>query len=404
MSASITSSNNNSGSSSLLRNFWIVLRKEVVDALRDRRTLMRLSIPAVLMGPLLLLALSGLISSLEGQADKREVQVVGIEHAPSLRNFLERQTYTLKQAPADYEARLRASTLLEPVLVIGKNFEAELLAGDKPTVELVSDSANQRASAGVGRLERLVNAFSQERAAISLALRGVSGELLQPVAIEERDLASVQARAARITGIIPMFIIMAVLYGALTAALDSTAGERERGSLEPLLMNPVQHIALVLGKWGAVALLGMAVALIACVSFVPAQWLLQSDSLQAMFQFGSYEVIAFLLLQLPLAVGISAVLMALAIRSKTFKEAQAGSTMVMTAVSLMPMVTLLNPGGEAPWYLWVPGLAQNTLMMLVLKGETLSAAQVLPGVAVGLALMISGLLFVARSMRGAVSK
>ena len=403
MSASITN-NNNSGSSSLLRNFWIVLRKEVVDALRDRRTLMRLSIPAVLMGPLLLLALSGLISSLEGQADKREVQVVGIEHAPSLRNFLERQTYTLKQAPADYEARLRASTLLEPVLVIGKNFEAELLAGDKPTVELVSDSANQRASAGVGRLERLVNAFSQERAAISLALRGVSGELLQPVAIEERDLASVQARAARITGIIPMFIIMAVLYGALTAALDSTAGERERGSLEPLLMNPVQHIALVLGKWGAVALLGMAVALIACVSFVPAQWLLQSDSLQAMFQFGSYEVIAFLLLQLPLAVGISAVLMALAIRSKTFKEAQAGSTMVMTAVSLMPMVTLLNPGGEAPWYLWVPGLAQNTLMMLVLKGETLSAAQVLPGVAVGLALMIGGLLFVARSMRGAASK
>ncbi|OYU29172.1 MAG: sodium ABC transporter permease [Burkholderiales bacterium PBB2] len=402
MSTSIT--NNNSGSSSLLRNFWIVLRKEVVDALRDRRTLMRLSIPAVLMGPLLLLALSGLISSLEGQADKREVQVVGIEHAPSLRNFLERQTYTLKQAPADYEARLRASTLLEPVLVIGKNFEAELLAGDKPTVELVSDSANQRASAGVGRLERLVNAFSQERAAISLALRGVSGELLQPVAIEERDLASVQARAARITGIIPMFIIMAVLYGALTAALDSTAGERERGSLEPLLMNPVQHIALVLGKWGAVALLGMAVALIACVSFVPAQWLLQSDSLQAMFQFGSYEVIAFLLLQLPLAVGISAVLMALAIRSKTFKEAQAGSTMVMPAVSLMPMVTLLNPGGEAPWYLWVPGLAQNTLMMLVLKGETLSAAQVLPGVAVGLALMAGGLLFVARSMRGAVSK
>jgi len=403
MSTSITN-NNNSGSSSLLRNFWIVLRKEVVDALRDRRTLMRLSIPAVLMGPLLLLALSGLISSLEGQADKREVQVVGIEHAPSLRNFLERQTYTLKQAPADYEARLRASTLLEPVLVIGKNFEAELLAGDKPTVELVSDSANQRASAGLGRLERLVNAFSQERAAISLALRGVSGELLQPVAIEERDLASVQARAARITGIIPMFIIMAVLYGALTAALDSTAGERERGSLEPLLMNPVQHIALVLGKWGAVALLGMAVALIACVSFVPAQWLLQSDSLQAMFQFGSYEVIAFLLLQLPLAVGISAVLMALAIRSKTFKEAQAGSTMVMTAVSLMPMVTLLNPGGEAPWYLWVPGLAQNTLMMLVLKGETLSAAQVLPGVAVGLALMAGGLLFVARSMRGAVSK
>ena len=78
------------------------------------------------------------------------------------------------------------------------------------------------------------------------------------MAVQERDLASIQARATRMTAIIPMFIIMAVLYGALTAALDSTAGERERGSLEPLLMNPVSHLALVVGKWCAVALLAWA--------------------------------------------------------------------------------------------------------------------------------------------------
>ena len=100
-------------------------------------------------------------------------------------------------------------------------------------------------------------------------------------------------------------------------------------------------------------LLGMAVALLSSLSFVPAQWLLRSDSLQAMFQFGSGEVLAFWLLQIPLAAGLSALLMALAIRSKTFKEAQAGSTLVVTAVTLMPMVSLLNPGGEAAWYYWV---------------------------------------------------
>lgn len=388
----------------LFRSLGVVLVKELIDGLRDRRTLLRLMIPAVLMGPLLLLAISGLISSLEERADKREVLVAGIDHAPTLRNYLERQTYTIKTAPPDYEARLRASTLLEPVLVLGPQFEQDLLAADRPVVELVSDSSNQRASAGLGTLQRLLAGFNQERATLNLALRGVSVELLQPVEINERDLASTQARATRITAMIPMFIIMAVLYGALTAALDSTAGERERGSLEPLLMNPVQHLALVIGKWCAVVILGMTVALISSLSFIPAQWFIQSDSLQAMFQFGPSEMFAFLLLQVPLAAGLGAVLMALAIRSKTFKEAQAGSGLVITLVGLAPMISMLNPGGDASWYLWVPGLAQNTLMMLVLKGESLSLVKVLPGVLVGLLLVVSCLVYVARSMRLAVAR
>jgi sodium transport system permease protein len=373
----------------LFRSIGVVLVKELIDGLRDRRTLLRLMIPAVLMGPLLLLAISGLISSLEERADKREVLVAGIDNAPTLR---------------DYEARLRASTLLEPVLVVGPQFEQELLAADHPLVELVSDSSNQRASAGLGTLQRLLAGFNQERATLNLALRGVSVELLQPVEINERDLASTQARATRITAMIPMFIIMAVLYGALTAALDSTAGERERGSLEPLLMNPLEHLALVIGKWCAVVILGMAVALISSLSFIPAQWFIQSDSLQAMFQFGPSEMFAFLLLQVPLAAGLGAVLMALAIRSKTFKEAQAGSGLVITLVGLAPMISMLNPGGDASWYLWIPGLAQNTLMMLVLKGESLSLVKVLPGVLVGLLLVVSCLVYVARSMRLAVAR
>jgi sodium transport system permease protein len=392
-------------SHSFLRSVGIVVVKEVVDALRDHRTLLRLLVPALLMGPLLLLALSSFIASMEERADKREIMVAGMDNAPTLRNYLERQTYTVKPAPPDYEERLRASTLLEPVLVIGKEFERELLHGEQPSVELVNDSSNQRSSSGMRGLQRLLMGFSQERVGLALALRGVSSELLQPIALEERDLASLQARTTRITtAMIPMCIILAVLYGALTAALDSTAGERERGSLEPLLMNPVHHLALVVGKWCAVASLGMAVALLASLSFIPAQWFLKSDSLQALFQFGLPEAIAFVLLQLPLAAGLGAALMAVAIRSKTFKEAQASSGLVIMLVSLTPMVTLLNPSGEAPWYLWVPGLAQNTLMALVLKGESLALEQVLPSILVGAVLTLVCLAFVARSMRQAVAR
>src|SRR5262249_5214162 len=145
--------------------------------------------------------------------------------------------------------------------------------GEPPVVEVVSDSANRNASAGTGRGQRLLRGFSAERATLTLALRGVSPALLEPLQGEERGLASPQTRATRFTGLLPFFVMMAVLYGALHAALDTTAGERERGSLEPLLMNPVERSALVTGKWGAVASVSMLIAVLSSLSFLPAQWL-----------------------------------------------------------------------------------------------------------------------------------
>lgn len=389
---------------SFWRDVWVVAGKEITDALRDRRTLLRLMLPTLLMGPLILLGLSSLIASLEERADKREVMAVGMAHAPTLRNYIERQTYTIVATPADYEAQLRDRSLSQPVLVVGEAFEQELRQGELPTVQVVSDSANQRARSAAGSIHQLLIGFNQERAALQLAFLGVSSEVLQAVEVQELDLASTQAKASNFTSILPMFIIMAVLYGALTAALDSTAGERERGSLEPLLMNPSSHLAVVLGKWCAVTLLGMMMAGLASASFIPAQWLIKSDSLQAMFQFGWSEAFEFMLLMLPLAMGGGALLMAVAIRSKTFKEAQASSGFVLAAMTMAPMVNLFNPGGDAWWYTWLPGLGQNTLMLLVLKGEQMTWQQLLPSVAGGVILTGVCLLFVARTMRAAVAR
>ena len=378
-----------------------VFAKEIVDALRDRRTLMVVLLSSVLMGPLVLIALSGLIATFEARAEKREVFVAGIEHAPGLKNFLERQTYVVKPAPAGYEALLRKAELADPVVVVPPGFEAEMLRGDAPVLVVVSDSANKQAEAGTGRLQRLLAGYSRERAVLSLAVRGVSPELLEPLRVEEQDLASTQTRATQLTGMLPFFVLMAVLYGALNAALDTTAGERERGSLEPLLMNPAEHWALVLGKWGAVASVAMLIAVLSCFSFIPAQRLLQSDTLQALFQFGLREASMFLVLLLPLGAALSALLMAVAIRCKSFKEAQASSSVVVLGVSLLPLVTVFNLGGEAPWHLWVPVLAQNTLMTRVLKGEGFNAAEVLVPLVVCVLLAVLCLAFVVRRLRSA---
>lgn len=386
------------------RNVWTVFAKELMDALRDRRTLLVLLASSVLMGPLLLLALSGLIASLEAKAELREVLVVGIGHAPTLKNFFERQTWVVKTAPADYEQLLRAGKLGDPVLLIPKDFEAALLRGDRPELELVSDSANKESEAGVRRVLDLLRTFGQERASLSLAVRGVSTELLTPLKVQESDLASSQARAAKFTGMLAFFVLLAVLSGAMTAALDSTAGERERGSLEPLLMNPVAALALVLGKWGAVAAVAMLIAVLSCLSFLPGQWLLRSDTLQAMFQFGWHEVALFLVVLLPFAAAVSAVLMAVAIGSKSVKEAQANSTVVMLTFGLLPMLSVFNQSGDEPWHLWLPGLAQNLLMMRVLKGESFTTWQLVVPLLVCVLLSVAGVMFVAKRLRSAAVK
>lgn len=386
---------------SATRAAWAVYRKEVVDALRDRRTLMVVLFSSVLMGPLLLVALSALLASFEAGAERRVVYVDGAVHAPGLVNFLQRQTRIVKAPPADYEAQLRARKWSDPVVVVPVGFDAAVTRGEAPVIEVVSDSGNAQAQAGAARVQRLLAAYAQERTLLTLALRGVATELLEPFDVQERDLASARTRAAQITGMLPFFVIMAVLYGALNAALDTTAGERERGSLEPLLMNPARRGAIVLGKWGAVASVAVLIATLSGFSFIPAQWLLRSDTLQAMFQYGWPEAVAFLALLVPFAAAMSALLMAIAIRCKSFKEAQASSTVVLAAVSLLPLVSVFDQRGESPWHLWVPALAQSTLMARVLKGEAMGAAELATPLAVCVVLTSVCLLWVARRLNDA---
>ena len=380
---------------------WQVFCKELRDALRDRRTLLMVLLSSVAIGPLLLVALSALVADFEARAESREVFAVGIEAAPTLQNYLLRQAWTLQAAPADYPAAMVKRSFGHAVLVVPASFEQDLADGVAPRLTVVSASANNRAQGEAGSLIHLLQGFNQEQAALRLVMHGVAPGLLQSVQVDQQDLAAPSVRAAQFTRMLPFFVLMAVLYGALHAALDTTAGERERGSLEPLLMTPAPRWALVLGKWGAVASVGMGVAVLSCFSFLPGQWLLRSETLSAMFLFGLREALLFLALLLPLAAMLSALLMAVAIRCKSFKEAQANNTVVVLAVSLVPMVTLFNQGGEQPWHLWVPALAQLTLMQRVLEGEVPGAADLLLPLAVAAALSALCVVFVARQLRAA---
>ena len=393
----------------VLNHIVIVFIKELVDALRDRRTLMRMVLPGILVGPIMLFALSALVAQFESDFEKRDVYIYGAENGPTLVNYIQRQNYNVVSLKGNgmedaFEKGLRSGAIGKPVLVIPPEFEAELARGDQPTIEVVTDSANTRAQVGSRSVVELVRGFGGERTQLQLMLRGVSPEVAQPVQLTERDLASPGARATRITSIVPFALIMPVLYGCLAAALDATSGERERGSLEPLLTNPASHHALTLGKWFAVVLMGAAVAALSAFGFLPAQLLIKSDALAAQFRFGWQEASLFAALLAPLAIAAGGLLMAMAIRTKTFKEAQASANLVLMVVGFLPLIPMLNPGADAAWHYWVPGLAQYQQMMLVLKGEALGLARVLPPLLAAAAIAGVSVWYVAREMRAAASR
>jgi len=383
------------------RQALVVAGKELVDALRDRRTLLTVLLSSVAVGPLLLFALSAMLSAIEERGEARQVMVAHAERAPTLMNYIHRQTYAVQPAPADFREQLASSQLGQPVIVPVETFEDDLRDGRAADVDLVYASSNQRAQGGVSNVRRLLQGFSQEQATLRLAVRAVPPAVLQVVSVEDRDLSSPASRAAQFTGMVPFFVLMAVLYGALSAALDTTAGERERGSLEPLLTNPVPRGALVGGKWAAVFALSMVVALLSSLSFIPAQWLIRSESLAAMFRYGWGEAGAFLLLLLPLAAALSGVLMAIAIRSRTFKEAQASATVVLLAVSLLPLISLWGQRGELPWHRWVPALGQLTLMNRVLRDEVVPWPEYLQAAAACMLLMLLSWAYIARKLSSA---
>jgi sodium transport system permease protein len=383
---------------SSLRAMWTVFVKELKDALRDRRTLMVVLFTSVAMGPLMLVLLSSLVGKYEKRAEAREIVMIGVENAPTLRNFLERYTFIVKTAPADWEAQLKDSKLGDPVVIVPATFEDDLAHGQPPRIELVYSSANGRSQAGVGTIEQLLRGFGQEQASLRLVARGVAPGVMNVSTVDTHDIADNASRAAQLTGIVPMFVLMAVLYGALNAALDTTAGERERGSLEPLLATPASRTALVVGKWGAVFALGLLIAVLSCLSFLPAQSLIRSESLAALFRFGWVEAAWFIGLLAPLAAALSALMMAIAIRCRTFKEAQANTVVLTLAVTMSPVMNMFNQEGESAWNLWVPALAQTTLMNRVLKNAPINPMDVAPSLFICVALTVVALMFVSRQL------
>jgi sodium transport system permease protein len=354
-----------------LRLFGTVFLKELKDSLRDKRTIMTVLTSSVLLGPLMLMLLAQYIANLEEKAEKKEVHVQGIANAPLFENFLLRQGVTLKAAPGNVEEQLRNGSFQQAVIRVPEHFSRKLAQGEQPELQVLYESTRTEGAPSVAIANELVRAFSRELGAQRLVAAGVVPLTAQPVDIQRMDFASSQARGAQLLFVIPLVLLLGAAANALSVTIDVTAGERERGSLEPLLTTPANRWAVALGKWGIITFYACAVIVLTLCGFWVATQFVRNESLQSLLQFGLPEAITFLMLLVPFAGFIAAFQMLVASFGRTFKEAQTYATYVLFVVNMLPLLSLFITQKDKLWQLFVPALAQQFVMERALRGESL---------------------------------
>ncbi|HEX9389855.1 MAG TPA: ABC transporter permease [Usitatibacteraceae bacterium] len=349
-----------------------VLRKELRDHLRDRRTALMVFTLSIVMGPLILVGLTYFVSSVEEKAEKREVYVQGVENSPQLVNFFARQDVTIKDPKPDFRELIKQGKH-DAVLVIPKDFQQKFVSG-KAEVELVYDDTRQDTGGGAGGvLRRLLRAFNGEVTVQRLIARGVSPQVMRAVEVQDVNMGTPAQRAAMLLFIIPWMALIVGVTGCVAVAIDMTAGERERGSLEPLLMNPVSRSAVIIGKWGAVAVYGIVIVTLILLGFGLTLAFAPMPKLAGVISLSPAQYLLFAAMLFPFAPAIGALQMLIATYGRTFKEAQTYVSYLVSGLSLVPVVSMFGQFKDAVWQLFVPMLGQLMVLTRILRGEPVQA-------------------------------
>ncbi len=350
---------------------FTVMAKELTDLFRDRRTLMISLFMGPILFPLLILGVGKLASDrVTTQLEKPlEVPVVGAKNAPNLVAWLEGQNIVVKPAPADADAAIRNQSE-DVILRIGDRY-AEQWRGSLPaSVEILHDSSRQDSDIPVQRLEKLIEAYGQGVGALRLVARGVAPTATQPLRLSHRDLATPEARVGQALAFLPYLLILSGFLGGAYLVIDATAGERERQSLEPLLATPAARGTIMSGKIAAACAFGMLSLLLTLISFKIS--FLFAPSLGIKLQMSLGVAAGVWLVLMPIVLIGTCLLTLIAAGAKSVKEAQSYMSMLMLLPMVPTIVLMVNPVKNQLWMLATPFLAQNQMILKLVRGEAIS--------------------------------
>jgi sodium transport system permease protein len=387
----------------MMRALFIVFAKEFLENLRDRRTLVSALLFGPLFGPILFGAMvSRMLNQSVVESDEPlSITISGGDRAPNLVRYLESQGVRLHaEALSEPKARARVrSGASAVVLIVPDDYAPRFKAALPAPVFVVADSSDSQTRKSADRLRRVLAGYASSIAQLRIQMRGVDPLLAVPVAVNDIDVTTPSGRAVVVLGFMTYFVLFSMLMGGLYLAIDCTAGERERGSLESLLSLPVSRGALVGGKILATCAymcLSLAINLTAFVfvfRFVPLERLGMSANL------GVGTALEFFAICLPF-VPLGAALMTLvASFTRSYREAQTYLTSVLLVPTLPIAFASIYSLRTKSSLMFIPSLSQHLLMTSVLKDQAIAPADALVSSASALVLALVLIVLTARHWR-----
>jgi sodium transport system permease protein len=365
-----------------LRNIGIVYKKELTEALRDRRTLITTFLVPLIMIPLLGSGFVAVMSAVLGNAKKEtpKVMVIGGADSPAVMAALRGDAkIEIIPATADWKNKIIEKEI-RLAIEVPEHFDEKLAKGQSETININVYGGEIKSELAAGNIESYLKEYGQGIATKRLEANHLPGDLLKPLNVKRQSIAPPEKEAGAILGgIISYMLILMCLQGAMSPAIDLTAGEKERGTMETILSSPVSRTHLVLGKFLLVVTAALVTMLLLLVSISVSSSALQHSSLLSQasddgqppphFSLGPAAIGSVVIMAIPLSVLFSAGLMTIALFAKSHKEAQSYIAPLMFVV-IIPAIAAMLPGVElTPKLAIVPLLNMSLLCKQLVTGE-----------------------------------
>ena len=365
----------------------VVCRKEIRDNVRDRRTIFSTLAFGPIFAPLMFVVMIQIVvnQTISSVEQRLSVPIVGIDATGNLESFLAEQgidadrDHDLTDLDSAAEAVIQGTHAF--VVVIEDTF-AENLGGRLPArITVVFDRSDSRSADQVQRVQTQLRAWSETIGTLRLLARGVSPSVARPIIVDAYDISTPTGRSALVLGILTYFLLFAVLMGGMYLAIDTTAGERERKSLEPLLTTPVSRTSLLLGKVSATVVFMLASLALTLIGFSIATPYLPLDQLGMSSGFNAKTAIYAFLLLAPFSVLGAFLLTLVASFTKSYKEAQTWLGLLLLVPTLpVAIATILNVEPSQA-LMWVPSMSQHLLITTLIRQEPIQPLMVIQSVA-----------------------
>ena len=350
--------------------FLVVFLKEVRENLRDRRTVLNTLLTGPLFAPFIFVLLINTIvtQELEKAEKPLPLPVVGAQYAPNLIAALKQQNVEIKPAPDNAERAVREQDA-DVVLRVPENYSESWTKGEPAQLEIIYDASQRDAGTSVARLRAMLDGYGERTGALRLLARGLSPTILRGVAIADRDQSTPQSRSGNLFAMLPYFFILGGFIGGMALAIDTTAGERERQSLEPLFANPVSRWRLLAGKLCATTAFAIATVLLSILAFAAVGHFLPTEKIGMSLEIGMPFVLKVLFVMLPLAALLAALQTLVSAFAKSYREAQTYLSLLVFVPVIPTMLLTLLPVKVKMWMYALPLMGQQVIITRLLRGE-----------------------------------